>query len=199
MKLDWNSNLYLGSEPFLYGRRLFLYSRKLFLYGRKLLKDMGITGKKLNLMKKYRLLKEDYIKFNGKILYRIQALKNFSNVNKGDLGGYIESEDNLSHFGTSWIYHKEAMVFENAAIYEDAKIIEEAIISGNAWIFGNAQVAGRSLIFENAKIYGDTKVLVGITLSGNVRICGTTVLVDKLPHLAGDTFISNYCTRASMP
>ena len=36
--------------------------------------------------KKYKLTNESII-YNGRKLYRIKALKNFSNVKKGDLGG----------------------------------------------------------------------------------------------------------------
>ena len=39
-------------------------------------------------------------------LYRIKALKDFGNVKKGDLGGYVEREENLSHSGDCWIYDK---------------------------------------------------------------------------------------------
>ena len=40
---------------------------------------------------------------NSAVLHRIQALRDFSNVKKGDLGGWIEKEDNLSHDGTAWV------------------------------------------------------------------------------------------------
>ena len=48
--------------------------------------------------KKYKLTDET-IEVNGKTLYRIEALKDFSNVKKGDKGGFIEKEKNLSHLG----------------------------------------------------------------------------------------------------
>lgn len=42
-------------------------------------------------MKKYELTNE--VKgVHGIRVYRIKALESFSNVNKGDLGGYVESE-----------------------------------------------------------------------------------------------------------
>lgn len=54
--------------------------------------------------KKYKLLKRDYIKIGDERLYRIQALRAFNNVKKGDIGGYIQSEDNLSHDLGCWVY-----------------------------------------------------------------------------------------------
>jgi conserved hypothetical protein len=37
--------------------------------------------------------------YNSKILYRVQALKDFGDVKAGDKGGWVESEENLSHHG----------------------------------------------------------------------------------------------------
>jgi len=38
-------------------------------------------------MKKYELVKDQFINFETRTLYRIRALKDFSSVKKGDLGG----------------------------------------------------------------------------------------------------------------
>ena len=42
-------------------------------------------------MKKYKLTDES-ITIDGYKLYRIEALKDFSDIHKGDKGGFIESE-----------------------------------------------------------------------------------------------------------
>lgn len=73
-------------------------------------------------MKKYELT-DDTITVGGRILHRIKALKSFSDVEEGDLGGYVEKEDNLDHSGEAW-------VSGNARVY------------GNAWVYGNARVYG---------------------------------------------------------
>ena len=52
------------------------------------------------------------------VLYRVKALKDFGNVKKGDMGGYIESEKNLSHEGTCWGYD-DAWVFGDAIVSDD--------------------------------------------------------------------------------
>ena len=54
--------------------------------------------------KKYEILLEDKIEYKRKTLYKIRALRDFSNVKAGDIGGYIESEKNLSHHGSCWVY-----------------------------------------------------------------------------------------------
>lgn len=58
---------------------------------------------------------------NGHVLHRIRALRDFAGVNAGDLGGWIEDEDNLSSEGNAW-------VCGNARVY------------GNAWVYGNARI-----------------------------------------------------------
>lgn len=40
----------------------------------------------------------------GRTLYRIRALMSFGNVNAGDLGGWVEREENLSQDGTARVY-----------------------------------------------------------------------------------------------
>ena len=53
--------------------------------------------------KKFQLTTETKV-FDGVTLYRIQALRDFSNVKKGDLGGWVETEYNLSHNGNAWVF-----------------------------------------------------------------------------------------------
>lgn len=54
-------------------------------------------------MKKYKLTAETKVVF-GRTLHRIRALVAFGNVNAGELGGWIEKEDNLDHYGNAWVY-----------------------------------------------------------------------------------------------
>lgn len=61
--------------------------------------------------KKYELLKDDRRFYLGKYACRIRALRDVnSKVKAGDLGGYIVSEEQLSHEGTVWVYPKEVLV-----------------------------------------------------------------------------------------
>ena len=50
-------------------------------------------------MEKKYILTDEIRAFYGKILHRIQAVRDFDNVKTGDLGGWIEKEENLSHGG----------------------------------------------------------------------------------------------------
>ena len=53
----------------------------------------------MDIEKKYELVPSD-----REGLFRIKALKNFNDVKKGDIGGYVECEKNLSQYGDCWIY-----------------------------------------------------------------------------------------------
>ena len=100
---------------------------------------------------KFKLTKESKVNSIGIKLFRIKALKDFGCVKKGELGGWIEKESNLSQEGNCWIYGN-AEVFENCWIYGDAKIFENAKISGNAEIFGDAKISGYARVCEEQRI-----------------------------------------------
>lgn len=53
--------------------------------------------------KKYELT-DEILEVGGHVLHRIKALRDFGNVKKGDIGGWIECEDNLSHDDDCWVY-----------------------------------------------------------------------------------------------
>ena len=72
------------------------------------------------------------------ILYRIRALRTIKGVvNKGELGGWVKSEECLDQNGSAWIY-------------------ENAQISGNARIYGDAQISGNARISGSVRIYENT-------------------------------------------
>lgn len=87
-------------------------------------------------MKKFKLTSEFIVDISGVKLFRIKALIEFGNVKAGDLGGYIEKEENLSHMGNAW-------VSGNAQVSGDAQVF------GDAWVSGDAQVSG------DARVFGD--------------------------------------------
>lgn len=130
-----------------------------------------------NIMKKYELT-NNFIQYCGRELYHIRALKNFNDVKRGDLGGYLESEKNLDHDGNCWVYDNayvcdNALVKDNAIISGNARIHNEANISGNAAIFGNAAIYGNVLISDFAKIFDEASIY------DNVEIMGHAIIKDK--------------------
>ena len=116
--------------------------------------------------KKYELTDETKLKIvKGKEhkLHRIKALRDFGNVKKGDLGGFIEKEENLSQEGTCWVYG-EAEVFGDAQIDENARIYGNAKVYGDAWVYGDAGIT------DNAKVYGDACVGAKAQVYGNAEV-----------------------------
>ncbi|MFD3093596.1 hypothetical protein ACFKKQ_02835 [Streptococcus agalactiae] len=99
-------------------------------------------------MKKYELLKDDTIEVAGKTLFRIKALKNFGHVTKGDLGGYVESEENLSHEGDAWV-EDNVWISGNALISDNVLISGDVWISGDAWITDNVRITGDACISDD--------------------------------------------------
>lgn len=123
----------------------------------------------MNMNKKYELLKDDCIFYQGITLFRIKALKDFGDIKAGDLGGYIQSEQNLSHEGNCWVYD-DAQVYENAYIRCSAKIMSNAKAYGNALIFGSA------LVLNDAQIYGDAEVCGNAEVYGNAIVCDRALI-----------------------
>ena len=81
--------------------------------------------------KKYELLKNGKIVYGGTTLYRIKALVDIPNIVKaGELGGYIESEKNLSHERNCWVAD-DAKVYGDARVYGKVKVGKDALILSN--------------------------------------------------------------------
>lgn len=80
--------------------------------------------------KKYRLLKSQSIEREGRILYRIKALRSFGNVKKGYLGGYIEKEENLSqNDDLAWVF-TDGFVLGDAVVRSKAMIVIGEVSGG---------------------------------------------------------------------
>ena len=91
-------------------------------------------------MKKFELDLSTETEFFGRKFFRIKALTTFGDVEKGDLGGFIEKEENLSQENNAWVYG-------NAKVY------------GNAWVCGNAKVCGDAEVYGNAKVCGNADLV----------------------------------------
>ena len=128
-------------------------------------------------MKKYEITSETKV-INGVVLHRIKALDSFGNIKKGDLGGWIESEKNLSQSGDAWVYENatvrgDATVCGNATVSGDATVYGKAKICGNATVCGFAMVCGFATVNENAMIRGNAMVYI------NALVCGFATVGDN--------------------
>ena len=138
---------------------------------------------------KYEFTGETTTLFNGTVLHRIRALKDFSEICKGDLGGWIESEKNLSQNGNAWVYDNarvygnaevsgnawvsgDAGVYGNAKVYDNARVYGNAEVYGNAWVSGDAGVYGNAKVYNNAEVSGNAEVYDNAEVSDNAEIYG---------------------------
>jgi hypothetical protein len=141
--------------------------------------------------KKYKLLKDDTIKsVDDRTLYRIQALISIAaiGVAKGDLGGYVEREMNLSQVsGDAWVFGN-ARVSGAARVSDNAQVSGNASVSGNAWVSGNAQVFGDAWVFGNARVSGAAQVSGNASVSGTAWVSGNAQ-VSGNASVSGDAWV----------
>ena len=116
-------------------------------------------------MKKFELTTEFITNAFGKKLFRIKALVEFGDVKAGELGGYVEKEENVSQDGNAWV-SGDARVYGNAWVHGNAKVYDDAWACGNAWVRGNARVYGDARVSGNAWVSGNARV------SGNAWVYG---------------------------
>ena len=95
-------------------------------------------------MKKYELQPTDLTTPNGKPLFQVVALRDFGSVLKGDKGGYVESEANLSHDGDCWV-SGDAWVFDNAQVFDNVRVYGDAGVSNAASNHDNCPMCGVKL------------------------------------------------------
>ena len=125
-------------------------------------------------MKKYELTTET-LQIAGHTLHRIKALRDFGSVKAGELGGWIESEENLSQADNAWVYNNakvfdKARVYSDAAVSDDATVCGYAIVNDNARVYDNAEVSDYAEVFENAIVFGHAKVYGKATINGDAKV-----------------------------
>lgn len=134
-------------------------------------------------------------------LWRIQALRDFDDVRRGDVGGWVSGHSNLSHDGNCWVYDDaivadsarvdgnakirnnakifdNARIFNSAQVYDNVKVYENSLVMDNVKIYGQARVRGTAHIFEKAQVYDNAQVFGGATVKGNARIFGNAQVFD---------------------
>lgn len=83
----------------------------------------------MNMEKKFELTDNFIINAFGVKLFQIKCTKSFKYAKEGDLGGYVEKDENLDQESN-------------------------ARVAGNAWVSGNARVYGYAEIDNNNKHCG---------------------------------------------
>ena len=114
------------------------------------------------MLKKYEFTGETKEEFGVK-LNRIRLLIDLPGFQKGDFGGWIEKESNLSHEGNCW-------VFGNGQIFGDGKVYDNALIWDDGKVFGNGNVFGRSKVWDHGKVFDNGFVSGNSKVFGNARV-----------------------------
>ena len=130
-------------------------------------------------MKKYELTNETKTLAGGTVLHRIRALRDIPRfgVKAGELGGFVEGENNLSQDGDAWVYgdaevSDNAKVYGKALVYGKAKVFGNAEVSGDAKVYGDAKVFGNACVYDNACVYGDAEVYGNAKVYGKAWVSG---------------------------
>ena len=133
--------------------------------------------------KKYELTDETQVQADGRVLHRIRAVSDFTlsngaTVHAGDLGGWVEKEDNLSQTGKAWVYG-DARVYGEARVYDDARVFGKASVYGSAEVFDSARVFGSAEVYNAAAVYDSARVYGEARVGGSAAVFASALVYGK--------------------
>ena len=160
---------------------------------------------------KYEIIHDDSIEIgdNNRKVYRVKALKNFTtfaldedgkvyakHIEAGDLGGYIEKEENLSQFDKAWV-DVDAVVFSAAVVYGDAYVGPYSMIGGRARIYGSAKtydaaIGGTVQAFGHAKIFRHPKISGKIILRDHAVVRASDLTSEDDVYIYRNAMVYHY-------
>lgn len=132
----------------------------------------------------YELTNESKTLCDGTVVHRIRATRDLPHlyISAGDLGGWIESTDNLS--GGAWvadeaIVYGRARVFDQALVAQKAHIFREACVFDQAQVYGKAKVSGEACVYDGALVYGEARVFGKALVHGEASVHGQARVFDS--------------------
>lgn len=146
-------------------------------------------------MKKYKIDYENKIRYKGRTLYRIIALRDFSDVMKGDKGGYVESEQNLSQDGDCWIYD-EAKAMDDSRVENDARMHYRSEIQDRAKMCGNSRMYSNAMMFDDSELQDYAEMHHKSLLYGFAKVCNSSKLMDmakvgSISRICGNSILTD--------
>ena len=145
--------------------------------------------------RKYKLTNTT-IRYMGRKLYRIKALKDFSDVKKGDLGGWVFSKNNLSQEGDCWIYNN-AKCMDNARMYDNSTMFDRSEMHDNTIMYDYSRMHGNSAMYDYSKMYGNSamygysRMLDYTTMYGNSEMHDYSKMCDNSEMHEGSKMYNN--------
>ena len=122
----------------------------------------------------------------GKILHRIRAVRDIpeQNVKAGDLGGWLETEENLSHDSAAWVTGEawvmgRAYVTDSTLVAGTALVMGAALVNGAAFVTDSAHVMGAALVTDSARVMGEARVSGKARVTGKAWVMGTACVTGK--------------------
>ncbi len=120
--------------------------------------------------KKYRMVYEKGAWHpEGKLLYRIYALREGDWGPAGTKGGLVEKAANLDQEGECWLTD-DAFAIQNSRVTGNAHLRDVAGAYDNAKVGGNSACAGTARIMGNASLLGYTIVGPNCTIKGDAVV-----------------------------
>lgn len=120
---------------------------------------------------RYKLIKDEFKLVYDRELHPIEAMEDCGEIRKGDRGGWIESESNLSQDGKCWI-------FPDSCVYDSARVTEDAWVKGESYVYDYAKISGKSVVMTSDVSYHSTienAVVIDSDISGHAKIFGGVI------------------------
>ena len=150
---------------------------------------------------KYEILEQTQQLPDRRTAYRIKAVRDFGNVKKGEIGGFVEADDNLSHHGLCWIAGT-AMALGRSRVTGDAQLKNRAQLRDWAVITDRCAVQDEAVLQDFAFGYGDAVIGEQSLLAGVATACGHAQIFcrprysvsgkTRIPTLRGNVMIRDY-------
>ena len=134
--------------------------------------------------KKYELTSETKVIW-GTTVHRIKRLSD--NL----LGGFVESESNLSQEGSCLIYGNavamnNSMMSGNSEMSENSKMTGNSMMYGNSEMSGNSRMTGNSMMTENSSMSGNSRMSGNSKMSENSKMSGNSMMTGN-SEMSGDS------------
>jgi len=149
-------------------------------------------------MLKYEILEQAHQLPDGRKVYRIKAVRDFGNVKKGEIGGFVEADDNLSHDGLCWIAN-DAMALGRSRISGDALLRDRARIGDRVMLTDHCIVQDDARLSEFVFAYGHCTIGAQSMLAGAVTVRDHTLILcrprysvsgkKQVPNLRGNVMV----------
>ena len=128
--------------------------------------------------RKYEFTGEEKL-FYGRTLKRIKAKISFGNVVQGEVGGWIEKEENLSEYDDAWVYG-------NAEVYGNAKVCGDAEVCGDAWVIKTRHTISFTKVGSRNDTLTAFRTKTGFSIKIGCFLGSLELFLEKVQETHGD-------------